>query len=198
MYGSGEEQGRGGTLSKHEVQLGKRTGGKRGAPFGNRNRLIHGCYSAARAARHAKVMEMIRRTRALAARLVLFGCALRALAAKRGLAAERALAVLPARSHRDTAFAVPVLRCVSRRQSLARPALRCRAPPTNKASEGKTFRGLAQAPRVTPGSGFSRTGRIRPGSPRRSPRRSAARRRHSAPIHSPTTARSGHRPRSRG
>ena len=32
--------------------MGKRTGGKRGAPYGNRNRLVHGEYSAATLARN--------------------------------------------------------------------------------------------------------------------------------------------------
>ena len=37
----------GASLPKHEVQLGKRTGRKRGAPLGNQNRLTHGGYSGA-------------------------------------------------------------------------------------------------------------------------------------------------------
>ena len=42
-------------LPKHEVQLGKRTGRKRGAPPGNQNRLTHGRYSgAAKAARRER------------------------------------------------------------------------------------------------------------------------------------------------
>jgi hypothetical protein len=32
--------------------MGKRTGGKRGAPYGNTNRLVHGEYSAAALARN--------------------------------------------------------------------------------------------------------------------------------------------------
>jgi hypothetical protein len=32
--------------------MGKKTGGKRGAPYGNRNRLVHGEYSAAALARN--------------------------------------------------------------------------------------------------------------------------------------------------
>jgi hypothetical protein len=48
-------------LQKHEVQLGKRTGRKRGAPSGNRNRLTHGGYSgavkAARRERSARRQE---------------------------------------------------------------------------------------------------------------------------------------------
>jgi hypothetical protein len=32
--------------------MGKKTGGKRGAPYGNRNRLVHGEYSAVALARN--------------------------------------------------------------------------------------------------------------------------------------------------
>jgi len=52
-----------------EVQLGKRTGGKVGAPFGNRNRLRHGRYTRARIARHARVRARLRETRNLVCRL---------------------------------------------------------------------------------------------------------------------------------
>jgi len=48
--------------------MGKRTGGKRGAPFGNTNRLVHGRYSAARIARRKAVNAKLRQIRAFIAR----------------------------------------------------------------------------------------------------------------------------------
>jgi len=63
--------------------LGKRTGGKVGAPFGNRNRLLHGRYSCARMARRAKTRARLRETRNLICRLDLGTNARRALAMKK-------------------------------------------------------------------------------------------------------------------
>jgi len=40
--------------------MGKRTGGKRGAPFGNSNRLKHGRYSRAALAAHKTAMAQLR------------------------------------------------------------------------------------------------------------------------------------------
>ena len=50
---------------KCEVQLGKRTGGKRGAPYGNSNRLKHGRWSKARLADDKKLRALLRQTRYL-------------------------------------------------------------------------------------------------------------------------------------
>src|SRR6185437_4595501 len=51
--------------SEAEVQLGKRTGNKRGAPFGNRNRLVHGLYSRAHIERRRGLRALKRRSRFL-------------------------------------------------------------------------------------------------------------------------------------
>ena len=45
--------------------MGKRTGGKRGAPFGNSNRLKHGRWSKARLAKDRELAALIRQTRCL-------------------------------------------------------------------------------------------------------------------------------------
>ena len=45
--------------------MGKRTGGKRGAPFGNSNRLKHGRWSKARLAKDRELAALIRQTRYL-------------------------------------------------------------------------------------------------------------------------------------
>jgi hypothetical protein len=63
--------------------LGKRTGGKHGAPFGNRNRLLHGTYSRERVERRAKVRALLRRTRALICRLDMFARSRNALLRER-------------------------------------------------------------------------------------------------------------------
>ncbi len=63
--------------------MGKRTGGKRGAPFGNRNRLRHGTYSRAYAERRAKVRALLARTRALICRLDMFARSREAVLRKR-------------------------------------------------------------------------------------------------------------------
>lgn len=51
----------------HEVQLGKRTGRKRGAPFGNANRLTHGRYAAAALARRRTGATSLQEARLLEA-----------------------------------------------------------------------------------------------------------------------------------
>ena len=48
-----------------EVQLGKRTGGKRGAPYGNSNRLKHGRWSKAQIADDKAFRALLRQTRCL-------------------------------------------------------------------------------------------------------------------------------------
>ena len=69
--------------SKREVQLGRRTGGRRGAPFGNRNRLVHGAYPRARRARRAEAGTLRHATRNLICRLVMFAHAQKALRLKK-------------------------------------------------------------------------------------------------------------------
>jgi hypothetical protein len=63
--------------------MGKRTGGKRGAPLGNRNRLKHGNYSARRIARRAEVNALLRRARNLIRRIEMMAWARKALRAKK-------------------------------------------------------------------------------------------------------------------
>jgi hypothetical protein len=49
--------------------MGKRTGGKRGAPFGNKNRLKHGRWSKARLADDKALRALLRKTRHLIIRV---------------------------------------------------------------------------------------------------------------------------------
>ena len=92
--------------------MGKRTGGKRGAPAGNRNRLKHGRYCARQIARRAEVQALLRRARNLIRRIEMMAWARKALRRKRstivipgrasllrregkGTQAERSRAVFP-------------------------------------------------------------------------------------------------------
>ncbi|HTT99223.1 MAG TPA: hypothetical protein VMF58_14325, partial [Rhizomicrobium sp.] len=52
--------------------MGKRTGRPRGAPAGNTNRLKHGLYSAGHRAEHAQIAALIRESRYLVRRALLF------------------------------------------------------------------------------------------------------------------------------
>ena len=52
--------------------MGKRPGRPRGAPPGNKNRLKHGLYSAAHRTEHAQVAALIRESRYLVRRVLLF------------------------------------------------------------------------------------------------------------------------------
>lgn len=65
--------------SKYEVQMGKRTGGKRGVPVGNSNRLSHGRYSARRVARRKEVQALLRGMRNLTRKIEIMGWARKAL-----------------------------------------------------------------------------------------------------------------------
>jgi hypothetical protein len=47
--------------------MSKPTGGKRGAPFGNKNRLKHGAYSAASMAARREARALLQETRLIAA-----------------------------------------------------------------------------------------------------------------------------------
>src|ERR1700743_2310841 len=73
----------GGYPLKSEVQLGRRTGGKKGAPFGNRNRLLHGRYTRACSARKREYRMLRRGTRNLICRLGLLAKARKALLSRR-------------------------------------------------------------------------------------------------------------------
>jgi len=59
--------------------MGKRTGGKRGAPVGNSNRLTHGRYSARRIARRKDVKALLRGMRNLTRKIEMMGWARKAL-----------------------------------------------------------------------------------------------------------------------
>ena len=66
LAGAAEEIGLGGwSPPDYEVQLGKRTGGKRGAPYGNSNRLKHGRWSKANSADDKAFRALLRQTRYL-------------------------------------------------------------------------------------------------------------------------------------
>ena len=82
LYRRHRRRERGGPPAKNEVQLGKRTGGKRGAPFGNTNRLKHGRYTRARAARRAWRDGLLRSARNLARRLEMMAWSRQALRRK--------------------------------------------------------------------------------------------------------------------
>ena len=69
--------------------MGKRTGGKRGAPVGNRNRLSHGRYSARRVARRKEVQALLRRTRNLIRRIEMIGVGAPSLAQQISVAAQQ-------------------------------------------------------------------------------------------------------------
>ena len=68
-----------GAPPKHEVQMGKRTGGKRGAPVGNTNRLKHGRYSARRIARRKEKNTFLRGLRNLTRRIEMMAWSRKAL-----------------------------------------------------------------------------------------------------------------------
>ena len=53
--------------------MGKRTGGKKGAPFGNRNRLKHGRYSRAAQAARKEAIAQLRDVRLMQAWAMLLG-----------------------------------------------------------------------------------------------------------------------------
>jgi hypothetical protein len=70
--------------------LGKRTGGKRGAPLGNKNRLKHGRWSKARMADDKALRALLRKTRHLIIRVNMVVRARRAFLA---LVKKRATAI---------------------------------------------------------------------------------------------------------
>src|ERR1700749_5305297 len=84
-----ENAGRGWSPPNCEVQLGKRTGGRRGAPFGNGNRLKHGRYAAETIAVRKETEALLRPARALIRRALLFAKLRKILSGKaRHLAAQ--------------------------------------------------------------------------------------------------------------
>jgi hypothetical protein len=119
----------GGIPSKMEVQLGKRTGGKVGAPLGNRNRLRHGRYTQERVIRRARTRALLRKTRVLICRLDLMANARRAFATKNAANANSTIKSLGferqvPRNTRLNSFFQHIPRCHSRRAMRATHALR--------------------------------------------------------------------------